>query len=75
MRIITVGLFAGFVAAIADPAFSPEQQTEGAVVEPAGAQAIDPIVTGVRVSPEHLAKWKLERKRYLECPECLASQP
>ncbi|MEM7215660.1 MAG: hypothetical protein AAF423_08960 [Pseudomonadota bacterium] len=75
MRILTIGLFAAFVIATVDTADSP--QREGSKTENTGLEtlAIDPISTGVTISSEHMEKWEAERKRYLECPECVASQP
>ncbi|MEM9330561.1 MAG: hypothetical protein AAGA53_04495 [Pseudomonadota bacterium] len=69
MRIVTLGLFTAFVMAITNPAFSPEQEALKA------DHGVDPIVTGESISAEHLANWQAQRNAYLECPECVASQP
>lgn len=39
------------------------------------AQKVDPFIVGNEITPEHLAHWNAQRKRYLECPDCEASQP
>lgn len=77
MRVIAITLFAGFVFSVAEPSVAPERLPEPAVMVAPGLSmdGIDPIVTGRRVTQEHLEKWRKSRQRYLECPECVATQP
>ena len=77
MRIIAITLFAGFVFSVAEPSVAPEMPVEavGSAAPNIVSDPVDPIITGVRVSPEHLKAWEEQRRKYLECPECVASQP
>ena len=77
MRFVAITLFAGFVFSVAEPSVAPELPMEkvGSSSKELISDPIDPIVTGKRITPEHLKAWEDRRKRYLECPSCVASQP
>ena len=77
MRAVAITLFAGFVFTVAEQSVAPELTT-GIADEEQTAEAgtgVDPIITGVRVTPKQLKEWEARRKRYLECPQCVTSQP
>jgi len=77
MRIVTVGMFAGFILALTTPSLTLEQERDKVAITLVNEERaeIDPVVTGQTISEDHLAIWEENRKRYLECPECVASQP
>lgn len=77
MRVVTIALFASFVFAVAKPSVAPElpKQVPQSKETAQNRDGIDPIITGVRVTPKQLKEWEERRKRYLECPKCVTSQP
>jgi len=80
-------LLAGFMTAgLAAPLGGGAPGIDPAATEPAapvvetsafpGIDAgIDPIVTGRRISPEYVARWKANRARFEECGLCGSEQP
>lgn len=69
MRIVSVALFAGFLLGLSGQVIDSPQNSVGYVPD------IDPIITGRTITKQHELRWQAEHERYLECPECVASQP
>lgn len=77
MRILTIALVTGSVILAVNAKTTPvgsEKQIAQGVTVPANAD-VDRIVTGNTLSKENIKNWEEERKRYLECPSCAATQP
>ncbi|MEM7289698.1 MAG: hypothetical protein AAF412_04900, partial [Pseudomonadota bacterium] len=73
MRILKVTLVV-FAAALVTSLSGIAQQTDDQPVQNTALvpNKIDQIVTGHTISSDAMVKWEESRKRYLECPQCVA---
>lgn len=73
MGILKVALLSGIALLATAPITPPVFQD--VMTEERVPPHIDPVVTGQTISSEDREDWATQKKRYLECPECQASQP
>ena len=77
MRILTLALMAGSAVLAANPLENSEKQPAPGYPENLAEinESVDRIVTGQTISGDEIEQWEEQRRQYLECPECAASQP
>ncbi|MEL7430650.1 MAG: hypothetical protein AAFN43_11710 [Pseudomonadota bacterium] len=77
MRILALALMAGSAVLAANPLQEPQKNEAPAYPETSAAIGVevDRIITGQTISGDEIKEWEEQRRRYLECPDCIAVQP
>lgn len=77
MRIVALALMAGSAVLAANPLQEPQEKAAPAYPETSAAigAEVDRIITGQTISGDDIKEWEKQRRLYLECPDCIATQP